>query len=263
MAVNIDTERRATVHEQMCKSAFVKNIKRSGSCGSRLSGVRKRRTIALTADVAYQMVMDLSRIRSQQNQEQRVSSELAVCNNTSSDANTESVASSSSISSTPAKPLSEQRYNGFCVDYDLGDAVRCPSDMIVEATQGRTTDAVVSLRKHDFAWVKRSDGSYTYSIIADKTEDHIVFLIDSKGSTKKVSRKHWSELVRRVQIVSSTAVARVVEPGSRTYVYRVGGEPFRLPEAIALKRNDMTPLFVTFDAEDDISIISDVSLPNY
>ena len=60
-------------------------------------------------------------------------------------------------------------------------------------------ELVNTLSKHDFAWVKRSDGTYTYTILANRTtgqqegydgingstnKEVMVFVIDESGSTK-------------------------------------------------------------------------------
>lgn len=255
MAAN-DAERGATVHQLMCKSAFVKNIQRSGSCGSRLSGVRSHRQPAITSDIAYQMVMDLSRPPSQKNQDWPVS-EIVTSERTSKLKTSSPSLMATLSSSTMAQPRQEQRHNGFRRDYDIGQAIRSPEHMIIEPTPERTIDAVASLRKHDFAWVKRSDGSYTYAIVACPSEDSLIFLIDLKGSTKKVSRKYWSKSVR---IVSPL----VPNPSGHHHVVRPScfAKPLdQLPEAMESKCTDVPPLYVTFD--DDSSFISDVSLPSF
>ncbi len=59
-----------------------------------------------------------------------------------------------------------QRNKGFRGDYDLGDSARASSHMIVEPTSKQALQAAGSLNKHDFAFVKRSDGSCTYAILA-------------------------------------------------------------------------------------------------
>lgn len=62
-----------------------------------------------------------------------------------------------------------------------------------------TPSMIDSLGKHDFAFVLRGDGkTWTYSIIANKTDDSILFVVDTFGSTKTLGRKYWLSRVRCV-----------------------------------------------------------------
>ena len=84
----------------------------------------------------------------------------------------------------------EEQPTGISRDYELGETVRCPSHMTAEDTD--------TLEKHDFAFVRRSDGSYSYAIIAERSEDCMVFLMNYTGATKRISKKHWEKVVRSV-----------------------------------------------------------------
>jgi len=54
------------------------------------------------------------------------------------------------------------------------------------------TKAMDLLQLHDFAFVLRSDGiSWTYAIVADRQPDSILFVTDTEGSTKVISKKRW------------------------------------------------------------------------
>lgn len=75
----------------------------------------------------------------------------------------------------------------------LGDT-SCPEDMLEKSTESDMD----SLKTHDFAFVKRCCGHYTYAIIAYKSEDEILFVLDTNGSTKTLNRRHWSRCVRLV-----------------------------------------------------------------
>jgi len=77
-------------------------------------------------------------------------------------------------------------------DYELGEAIRSHSDMIAEAAEVNT------LENGEFAFVRRSNGSYSYAILFEHTEDCMVFVIDDAGATKRISKKHWSNMVRLV-----------------------------------------------------------------
>ena len=117
-------------------------------------------------------------------------------------------------------------YNGYRDDYFLGDVVRSTSHMIIESTPKQALRAVESLNVHDFAWVKRSDGLYTYAILAYRStcpltiesscavvpsataasssegEEYMYFVVDHIGSTKMVPKSRWHVNVRLIHETS-------------------------------------------------------------
>jgi len=123
----------------------------------------------------------------------------------------------------PQKKL--RPYNGYRDDYFLGDVVRSTSHMIIESTPKQALRAVESLNVHDFAWVKRSDGLYTYAILAYRStcpltiesacaspsadapvsssegEEYMYFVVDDYGSTKMVPKSRWHVNVRLMKPV--------------------------------------------------------------
>ena len=56
------------------------------------------------------------------------------------------------------------------------------------------------LRVHNFAFVLRGNGRWTYAILADRKEDSLLFVVDDEGSTKKLSRKFWATSIRFVNV---------------------------------------------------------------
>ncbi len=57
------------------------------------------------------------------------------------------------------------------------------------------------LQVHDYAFILRSrDKSWTYAIIADRSTDRILFVVDNKGGIKTLLRKHWLTCMRLVNI---------------------------------------------------------------
>ena len=115
--------------------------------------------------------------------------------------------STSSVESNDTKSAvqeKEEQHKGFRRDYSLGETVRFASHIIDEQTN---IGDVNSLRKHDFAFVKRSDGSYSYAILAcrsfepikgaknDDTEECMTFVMNDIGSTKMIKQRHWSAFV--------------------------------------------------------------------
>lgn len=77
--------------------------------------------------------------------------------------------------------------------YTLGDTLRSQSHMVIEPTRERTIQAVDSLQTSDFAWIKRSDKTYSYAMVLEKRDDSIVFLVEASGSTKSFPRHLWSK----------------------------------------------------------------------
>lgn len=80
----------------------------------------------------------------------------------------------------------------------LGDTCTSPQEMLIESNRACALEKVNSLQKHDFAFVLRKDGRWTFAIIADRDEDSIRFVVDFRGSTKTLSRNRWSSRIRLV-----------------------------------------------------------------
>lgn len=94
---------------------------------------------------------------------------------------------------------------------DLGD-VGSPSDMMIhhpdlsssttssdaKQTPKTTTMTIDSLKVHDFAFILRSDGQWTYAIIANRTSTSIRFVVDGNGGTKNLSNRCWMSSIRLV-----------------------------------------------------------------
>ena len=86
--------------------------------------------------------------------------------------------------------------------------------MVEEATDDRALRAVKTLRRHDFAFVKRSNGTFTYAILAYRSlapiepkledattaplEEFMSFVVCDEGSTKTIRKRDWSTQVRLV-----------------------------------------------------------------
>ena len=87
-----------------------------------------------------------------------------------------------------------QKLQGFRRDYLIGEALRSPSHMSPRSSSG----AIASLNKHDFAFVKRSDGSFSYGIVARRIDESLFFVISGVGHTKLVEKRHWRTCIRLV-----------------------------------------------------------------
>ena len=124
-----------------------------------------------------------------------------------------------------------KRRRGFRRDYSLGDPLRSPSHMVVEPSPGRAARAAGSLRAHDFAFVRRTGGGFSYAVLAyrrssagappdgegggaaredadggrrDKEEEErrrrsLTFVVGRRGETKTVGERHWGACVRLVR----------------------------------------------------------------
>jgi len=87
--------------------------------------------------------------------------------------------------------------------YKLGETLRSPSHA---TTAG--TDAVGSMLDNDFAFVKRSDGSFSYAILAYRSDEYdpvdrsleesMAFVLSNSGQTKTIKKNQWGRCVRLV-----------------------------------------------------------------
>ena len=82
--------------------------------------------------------------------------------------------------------------------YNLGDEVK--EDYHMTAANEALLD---SLKALDFAFVLRSNGTWTYSVVAERSYHKdlglvLRFVLDKKGTTKTLKRKYWERGVRTV-----------------------------------------------------------------
>ena len=78
-----------------------------------------------------------------------------------------------------------------------------PSDMKIEANPRSSQLAVSMLNLHDAAWIKRSDGTWRYAIVAEKITDgensKLRFVVDRRGSVKTIQFNKYGESVRMIR----------------------------------------------------------------
>jgi hypothetical protein len=96
-----------------------------------------------------------------------------------------------------------QGYSGARSDYSLGDKVKCSSHMIIQDDPQEAFSQVSRLKQHDFAFIKRTDGLWTYAILAhryvdDEGEECMMFVMHQIGSTKTITKRKWVSFVRLV-----------------------------------------------------------------
>merc|ERR1712226_162259 len=96
--------------------------------------------------------------------------------------------------------------------YQLGDAPHSSKHMVIPTSTKSAFQNASILNVHDFAFVLRSNGEWCYAIVAKKNipsetkqnrksdqilEDaHLLFVTDTKGSTKCIKMKHWGNMIR-------------------------------------------------------------------
>ena len=108
----------------------------------------------------------------------------------------------------PPPPFVEEHvHRGFRRDYRIGDVLRSPAD-VSHVTEAQAFRAASALEDYDFAFVKRSDGSFSYAILAYRSTELIRrgggqalveclnFVMSDEGATKKVAQGNWSKCVR-------------------------------------------------------------------
>lgn len=142
----------------------------------------------------------------------------------------------------------EYKGKGFRRDYSLGVTARCLSHMIIDrtATPEQVFQSIDKLKALDFAFIKTSDGSYSYAILTCRTleplnstrkstsrilEECMVFLVSDAGSTVKLRKSRWVECVRLVSVGGPDPVCNrrsAKRPNQvqllRNNTYRSGGD---------------------------------------
>jgi len=133
----------------------------------------------------------------------------------------------------------QRQHMGYRPDYKLGQVARSPTHLLIPNTNTNNNNKsklnyinqIATLLKHDFAFVKRSNGLFSYAILAYRTnpgrtnppsksghggggngnnrddyydgeykEEGMAFVMDDVGSTKMIRKKHWFEYIRLVSM---------------------------------------------------------------
>lgn len=115
--------------------------------------------------------------------------------------------------------------SGARCDYILGDIAKCSSHMIIlaETTNDpqhheKALHQVSQLKQHDFAFIKRADGSWTYAILAhryiqgDTNEECMMFVLNEGGATKTIKKRQWVNFVRVVALEEMMGEEWIVDP---------------------------------------------------
>jgi hypothetical protein len=93
-------------------------------------------------------------------------------------------------------------YSGMRSDYSLGDVARRSHMIIPDDTQA-AFNQVSRLKLHNFAFIKRTDGSWTYALLAHRyfdadEEECMMFVLQEDGSKKTIKKRQWASFVRAV-----------------------------------------------------------------
>jgi hypothetical protein len=94
-----------------------------------------------------------------------------------------------------------QAYSGGRSDYSLGD-IASRSHMIIPDDPQDAFNLVSRLKQYDFAFIKRTDGSWTYALLAyryvDEGKECMLFVLDQGGLMKVIKKTQWSNFIRMV-----------------------------------------------------------------
>lgn len=169
---------------------------------------------------------------------------------------------------------------GFRGDYVIGDAARSASHVVVGLSCEEAAAAAATLSHHDYAFVRRAGGGYSYAILASRSEEVMTFVMGLEGTTKTIERRRWGELVRPVSpeeeeddddhddydgtAASSSAdclAAAQTESQSERGEEDEEGQLRRMRAELYLARGLWLPVSVSFDEDDDDDAVSCVSLP--
>eukprot|EP00804_Cyclotella_cryptica_P005569 CCRYP_003063-RB/>CCRYP_003063-RB protein AED:0.02 eAED:0.02 QI:2388/1/1/1/1/1/2/113/898 len=83
--------------------------------------------------------------------------------------------------------------------YKIGDEGR-RRDMIKDKDKDVALMRIASLQPDDAAFIRRTDGTWTFSRVKKVTSDTIYFIVNSSGSTKSYNAKYWHSHVRTCKI---------------------------------------------------------------
>lgn len=106
---------------------------------------------------------------------------------------------------TQARQGNSQAVCASRCDYRLGEPARSSSHMVIDSNPSSAASKVSTLKNYDFAFIKRTDGLWTYAILAYRTEESMMFVMNETGSTKIIKKRQWAEYVRCVAALEENA----------------------------------------------------------
>ena len=82
--------------------------------------------------------------------------------------------------------------------YNIGDEGR-RRDMIKDDNKETALMRIASLRSGDGAFIRRTEGNWTYATVKSVEKDAILFIVHANGSTKAYKTKYWVTHVRTLR----------------------------------------------------------------
>eukprot|EP00986_Skeletonema_menzelii_P008780 scaffold3803_cov151-Skeletonema_menzelii.AAC.7 len=70
------------------------------------------------------------------------------------------------------------------------------------SNQSNVTASVMELQHLDAAFIRRSDGRWTYALVADGDDKGIRFVLNQQGATKILTKEKWKKNVRRIKVLT-------------------------------------------------------------
>mmetsp|Transcript_19122 Transcript_19122/g.39731 ORF Transcript_19122/g.39731 Transcript_19122/m.39731 type:complete len:609 (-) Transcript_19122:347-2173(-) len=206
--------------------------------------------------------------------------------------NNDDVSKAATKKDTPPKAQQrdqEEENVGFRRDYRLGQSARSPLHIIEEPTKENALQSISKLETHSFVFVKRSDGKWTYAVLAFRslesfsknstTEDEdgkgvveecMTFVMSDSGASKVIRKKHWAEFVRCVSMEGAPPRKSASGDGAATrgeiLVHDLKVEMKQAnaqgTSSISKKKKSLVPKKVSVPSNfrDDFSVISNVSV---
>lgn len=105
--------------------------------------------------------------------------------------------------------------------YQLGDTAKHPSHMYKLPRNIHPKVAIMnadSLKPLDFAFVRRNNRKWVYSIVAGRKftegEPAIIFVLNEKGSIKTIGKKYWAKVIRLVNTTHMTGLVSAEAGGN-------------------------------------------------
>ena len=132
-------------------------------------------------------------------------------------------------------PLQHYNNDSSCYDpshnrhvYRLGESIQSPHDIMIFPTEKEMMQRINSLKVHDFAFVRRSNGTWTYAILADRgkqkvtsasldggvpkvseagnenssnleKEEFMMFVMNEARSVKVIWKSQWKNCIRCIR----------------------------------------------------------------
>jgi len=155
-----------------------------------------------------------------------------ICIDELDNSSSSSISSSSTVSS-----MTHSSYinDTFLPHLEIGEN-GTSKDMMIVSNRAIAFKMANSLQTHDFAFVLRSNGQWTYAMVAHRgpiidtsseigsssndkgqridssSEDAILFVVDPAGSTKRLTKKYWSTCIRMVNSATVSSLIDMLRP---------------------------------------------------